>query len=370
MRKMKREKIIIRTSVWGIVVNLLLVVFKAIVGLLANSIAIVLDALNNLTDALSSIVTIIGTKLAARAPDKEHPYGHGRIEYLTTLVVGIIVLAAGVMALVESVPKIFEPVETDYSLATIIIVSVAVVVKFSFGNYVKRVGQKINSGSLIASGADAIFDSLLSLSTLVGIIVNLLTGASLEGWLGTVIAIFIIRASLGMLKEAEVEILGRRPEREFSEKIKREVGKFRQVEGVYDLTLHNYGPLEIVGSAHVQVPDNLTAREIHKLSREITLKVYEKFGVILTIGIYAKNTSSDESRAIHRILLREVKKHSEILQVHGFYFDAETQEVAFDLVMDFECSNASKVQEQVVAKLKEKYPDYKYSVTMDADLSD
>ena len=153
---MDRKKIIIKTSVKGIVVNLILVTFKAIVGILANSIVIVLDAVNNLSDALSSIITIIGTKLAGKAPDKKHPYGHGRIEYLASIVIGVIVLAAGLTALKESAQKIISPEQATYTIASLIVIGVAVAVKFFFGRYVKKVGESINSGSLIASGTDAL----------------------------------------------------------------------------------------------------------------------------------------------------------------------------------------------------------------------
>lgn len=142
---MDRDKIIIKTSVKGIIVNIILVIFKAIVGLIANSIAIILDAVNNLSDALSSIITIIGTKLAGKAPDKEHPYGHGRIEYIASAVIAIIVLVAGLTAIKESTEKIVNPEEANYSVAALIIIAVAVVVKFVFGRYVKKIGKDINS---------------------------------------------------------------------------------------------------------------------------------------------------------------------------------------------------------------------------------
>ena len=163
---MERNKKIVQTSILGIAVNILLVIFKAAIGFIANSIAIILDAVNNLSDALSSIITIIGTKLSEKAPDKKHPYGHGRIEYFTSIIIAILVLAAGVTALKESVEKIINPEVANYSIASLIIVGVAVAVKFFFGRYVKKVGEKLNSQSLVASGTDALMDSILSLSTL------------------------------------------------------------------------------------------------------------------------------------------------------------------------------------------------------------
>ena len=162
----KREKAIVKTSVVGIVTNIVLVAFKAAVGLVSNSIAIILDAVNNLSDALSSVITIIGAKLGAKKPNKKHPLGYGRIEYLSSMLVAGIVLYAGITSLVESVKKIIHPEKADYSIVSLIIVAVAIVVKLVLGRYVKKQGKKHNSGALVASGSDALFDAILSASVL------------------------------------------------------------------------------------------------------------------------------------------------------------------------------------------------------------
>ena len=169
-----REQVVIRTSIISILSNIILSAFKAFVGLASHSIAIISDAVNNLSDALSSIITIIGTKLANKAPDKEHPYGHGRIEYITSLVVSAIVLYAGITALVESVKKIITPEIPDYTKTTLIILIAGIIVKFFLGTYVKKTGKKVNSDSLVASGSDAFNDAILSISVLVSAIVYLI----------------------------------------------------------------------------------------------------------------------------------------------------------------------------------------------------
>ena len=168
---MDRNKIIIKTSVKGIAVNVALAAFKAVVGFFSNSIAIILDSVNNLTDAFSSIITIVGAKLSGRAPDKKHPYGHGRTEYITAVIIAEIVLLAGVIAGKESLEKIIHPVKPEYSPVTFLIIGVAVLVKFFFGRYVKGVGRKVNSGNLIASGQDAFMDAVLSFTTLVAALI-------------------------------------------------------------------------------------------------------------------------------------------------------------------------------------------------------
>ncbi|MBP5552791.1 MAG: cation diffusion facilitator family transporter [Spirochaetales bacterium] len=157
-----REKTIVKTSVIGIVTNLFLVGFKAFVGFVSNSIAVILDAVNNLSDALSSLITIIGAKLGSKQPDKKHPLGYGRIEYLSSMIVAAIVLYAGLTSCVESVKKIIHPEAADYGTVSIIIISVAIVVKLILGMYVKKKGKAVNSGALVASGSDALFDAVLS----------------------------------------------------------------------------------------------------------------------------------------------------------------------------------------------------------------
>ena len=366
---MERNKKIVQTSILGIAVNILLVIFKAAIGFIANSIAIILDAVNNLSDALSSIITIIGTKLSEKAPDKKHPYGHGRIEYFTSIIIAILVLAAGVTALKESVEKIINPEVANYSIASLIIVGVAVAVKFFFGRYVKKVGEKLNSQSLVASGTDALMDSILSLSTFIAAIISILWHISLEGYLGVVIALFIIKSSIDILIETITIMIGIRADSELTNKIKSRIIQFDEVQGVYDLDLHSYGPSKMVGSVHIQVRDNMTAKEIHKLARTITIAIMHEFGIILTIGIYAANDKG-EFGEIKEQLGNIIKEYKEIIQMHGFYVDEEIQNIFFDLIIDFKADDPKQIQQGVIDKIKQKYPKYNYNVILDLDITD
>lgn len=366
---MEREKKIIRTSIVGILVNLVLVVFKAIIGVIVNSIAIILDAVNNLTDVVSSIVTIVGTKLANKAPDKEHPFGHGRIEYFTSEIVSAIVLLAGITAIKESIEKIINPAETNYSIISLVIIAVAVIVKFVFGRYVKKVGKKVNSQSLIASGQDAFMDSILSFTTLVAAIINYIWHLNLEGYLGVIIGIVIIKSAIEILKETVNEMIGQRADNEIAKKIKTEVNSYKEVQGAYDLTLHNYGPSKTIATVHIQVRDDMTAEEIHELTREMTVNIFKKYGILITIGIYAANDKG-EFGEIQRELARIIKEYSDIKQVHGFYVNKVNNNIYFDLIIDFECETPEQTKEEIIRKIKEKYPQYEYNVILDADFSD
>ena len=363
---MTRQEKIVKTSIIGIVVNLILVAFKATVGVLTNSIAITLDAVNNLTDALSSIITIIGAKLAGRAPDKNHPYGYGRIEYFSSVIIAAIVLWAGITALMESWPKIFHPDVTNYTTVSLIIIAVAVVVKFVLGQYVKRVGEDINSQALVASGSDAFFDSILSLSTLVAAIISLYFHISLEGILGVIISIVIIKASIDMLRETLDSMIGARVDSDLSKKIKKSISEVPGVYGAYDLSLHNYGPEDMQGSVHIEVDDTLTALDIHKLTRTIQNKIYSEFSIGLTVGIYARNDKYEEVR---KDLDNIINEYEEVLEIHGFIVLEEMNLVMFDIFVDFD-ADRNRIKNEILEKIKAKHPQFEYTMIDDYDISD
>ena len=363
---MSRQDKIIKTSIIGIVVNLILVAFKAVVGIMTNSIAITLDAVNNLTDALSSIITIIGTKLAGKAPDKNHPYGYGRIEYFSSVIIAAIVLWAGITALMESWPKIFTPDVTNYTTVSLIIIAVAVAVKFVLGQYVKGVGEDINSQALVASGSDAFFDAILSLSTLIAAIISIFFHISLEGILGVIISIVIIKASIDMLRETLDSMIGARVDAELAQNIKESIREVPEVYGVYDLSLHNYGPEDMRGSVHIEIDDNLTALEIQKLTRLISAKIYNEFSIILTVGIYAHN---DSYKNIRDDLYNIASRYDEVLEIHGFIVYEDENLITFDMVVDFDADREA-VKEKILNELKSRHPEFNYMIIDDYDLSD
>ena len=366
---MERDKKIIKISIFGILVNLLLVAFKGIVGFFTNSIAIILDAVNNLSDVLSSVITIIGTKLSGKKPDKEHPYGHGRIEYIASVIIALIVLAAGITALKESVEKIIKPETANYTLISLIIIIVAIFVKLLFGRYVKREGEKLNSGSLIASGIDAISDSILSLSTLIAAIVSIIWKVSIEGYIGLVISLIILKSAYTILKDTLNEVIGIRPDSIFTQKLKETILENKEVFGVYDLIIHNYGPNNIIATAHIQVRDDLNARQIHQITREIAVKVYKEFGIILTLGIYASNDEGEYGQ-IQKYIKNLLEQYTSVQQIHGFYVDEETNNISFDLIFSFDEQEPEKAVQEIIKELKNKYPKYNFNIIIDKDFSD
>lgn len=365
-----REKIIVKTSIIGIVTNILLAVFKAVVGVLAHSIAMVLDAVNNLSDVLSSLITLIGVKLANKAPDKKHPLGHGRIEYISSMLVSAIVSYAGVAALIESVKKIFHPQEPIYSGIFFVVVSAAVVVKLLLGRYVKRAGEKVKSGALVASGADAFFDAVLSVSVLGCAIFYVLFHISLEAYVGVGISIVIIKAGLAMLQDTLHDILGQRPDAKTSQQIKQIISTEPKVRGVYDLLINNYGPDKNYASVHLELPDTMCVEEVDRLTRRIEEKVYHQTGIILTgVGVYSYNTKGGEAARLQNDIQQKVLAHDWALQLHGFYADTDQKTIRFDVVLNFDIF-PQKAVEILQAEIKTAYPDYHIQIVPDVDMCD
>ena len=366
-----REKTIVKTSIIGIIANVFLAGFKAVVGLMTNSIAIVLDAVNNISDAGSSLITIIGTKLAGKEPDKKHPFGYGRIEYLSAMIISLIVLYAGITSLVESVKQIIHPETPDYNMISLLIVAVAVVVKILLGRYVKGVGIKVNSDSLINSGEDATLDSVISASTLVAAGIFLIFHISLEAWLGAIISIVIIKSGLEMLRDTISQILGERNDVELARGIRQTVMSFPEVQGAYDLVLNNYGPDTWNGSVHIEVPDTYSANQIDQLIREITMKVLCDHHVILTaIGVYSVDTKDAEVIRAKEKVQSIVFDHAFVRQLHGFHLDKENKTMRFDIVVSFDAKDRRSVYDAVVSDVKKAFPDYELQVAMDTDFTE
>lgn len=366
----EREKIIVRTSIIGIVTNVLLVIFKAFVGVVSHSIAVILDAVNNLTDALSSVVTIIGAKLGAKKPDRKHPLGYGRIEYLSSMIVAALVIYAGITSLVESVKKIISPEVADYSIVSIVIISVAIVVKLILGLYVRKKGKDVNSGALSASGSDALFDAIISASVLASAIIYLIWGVSLEAYVGVLISGFIIKAGVEMMIETLNDIIGKREDAETISELKKIICEEEAVLGAYDVTLFNYGPNKNYGSVHVELPDTMTVDDVDRITRKIQLNVYNKTGIILTgVGVYSFNTSDDESAQMRNAIQKTVMSHEWALQMHGFYADMEKKTIRFDVVLSFDIEQKTAIEE-LYREVKPLYPDYFILIVPDVDVAD
>lgn len=369
-----RRKRIVQTSVIGIIGNLLLVGMKITIGLIVNAISIISDGINNLTDALSSLITLIGTKLSGKKPDKKHPYGHGRIEYITSFIIGILVLIAGGTAIFEAIMGLIQGAAVaNYTNISLIIISAGIAIKIALGIIFKVSGKKYNSDALSASGTDAIGDVILSTSTLVvAIICFFVKDAAkihLENYLSILIGLFIIKAGVGILKDSTDNIVGKRADQELINHIKTLVNCFPEVQGAYDLILNNYGPERMIGSVHIQVDDDLTAKQIHTLTRKIQEKIFGECGVILTVGIYANN-DSEEASVIKKDILELTQHDENVNQIHGFYVDNEKHLVTFDIIIEYTCPDHEGLKNNLIKELKTRHPSYDFYIVEDMDISD
>ena len=286
------------------------------------------------------------------------------------MIVSGIVLYAGITSAVESVKKIIEPELPDYSAVSLVIIAVAVVVKILLGTYVKAQGKKVNSGSLIASGSDALSDAILSSSVLVCAMIFMLSGLSLEAYVGVIISGFIIKSGIEMMLETLNEILGKRADKEVTTHIKELLCEEPEVRGAYDLILYNYGPDKDYASVHLELPDNMSVREVDKLTRKLEAKVYRETGVILVgVGLYSYNTGDSEAAKIQNDVTERIMAHSFALQIHGFYIDTEAKDMRFDVVMSFDIDPKEGLK-TLFGEMKQAYPDYTIQIAPDVDVSD
>jgi cation diffusion facilitator family transporter len=287
------------------------------------------------------------------------------------MIISLLVLYTGITAFVESVKKIMHPDTPDYSALALVIVAVAVAVKIVLGRYVKHVGETVNSDSLINSGEDATLDSVISASTLVAAGIYLLFHISLEAWLGAVIALIIIKSGYGMLRETLSKILGERADAQLAKDIKETITGFPEISGAYDLVMHNYGPDSYNGSVHIEVPDTLSADDLDKLIRKVSVEVYRKHNVLLTaVGVYSINTKDAEAAEARERVRQIVTANPNVLQMHGFYLDKAEKTLRFDIVVSFDAEDRRQVYREVCENVQKEYPDYTLQVTMDMDFSE
>lgn len=365
-----RERVIVRTSYVGIVANVALALFKGIIGAVSGSVAILLDAVNNLTDVLSSVVTVIGVRLAAKPADREHPYGHGRIEYFASMVVAAIIMFAGVSSLVESVQKIMSPELPSLSATMLLIIGVATLVKIALGRYYKRVGTQVASDTLIASGADATFDAVISAGTIVAGIVAMVGQVSIDGLVGVAIAIVIIKSAWEMFARPVNELLGVHADSTLCRKVQEVVGSFPGVEGVYDIVLHDYGPQRRIGALNIAVADTMTAHQINDLSHDIQRVMRHDYDLDLIIGVLAVNTQNDHYAQAERRVREIAERYQGVSHVHGIYIDDKHHDLTAHAVLDFDFADPATIHNQIQHDLEEAWPGYVVHVRIDRDYSE
>lgn len=366
-----RNKKIIKTSIIGIIANFILAIFKVVVGFLSGSIAIILDAVNNLSDTLSSIVTIAGVKFANRAPDKNHPLGHGRFEYLGAAIIATVISYIGFTAIFESIGKIINPNEVNYTFITFLVVSVSVIIKILIGRYYKKIAKQVDSDSLKNSGFDAMMDALISAATIVAGFIYVIWGISIEAYLATLISVFIIYSGFRMLRESFSVILGERVDSDLSRRIKQAICEIDGVYGAYDLLIHDYGTGRSYASVNIDVLDTLSVVEVDDISREVRRLVGQRFRIyVSSVGIFPINTKDKHTVEVRNNIKAMMLMNDHIRQIHGFRIDEKAKEITFDVVIDFSVEDQNALRRRIIKELKRVYPDYHFVISIDLDFSD
>lgn len=363
----EREDVIASTSFLNIAVNIFVALFKVVVGFLASSIAIISEGVNNATDALNSILTLVGTSLAQRRRDARHPFGYGRVEYLTSMIVSVLILVGGIEVLLDSIRRVFHPEELSISYVSLFVVAVAAVIKYVLGTYTIKRGKQVNSDSLEAIGLDCRNDSFVSVLTIASALIFLLTGRSIDAYAGIFTSCLIIKAGYEIIANTVSEILGQPADRELAAKLYKEIRSTKGVINAVDMILHNYGPDAYTGSVNLEIDHKMTVREAYEFIHALQLRIMYKYNVVLVFGIYAVDKDSKESKKLHKLVATYVRGQEHVSNYHAIYFDKENGRIYCDLVVDYDQEDYDGLIADFRDYLKKSFPDQEIVVNIDTE---
>lgn len=362
-----REGIIAATSALGIAVNLLVAAAKVILGLLASSIAIVSEGINNASDALTSVLTLVGSKLAGKHPDAKHPFGYGRIEYLTSLVIAGLILFTGIEMLISSVKLIFEPSELNISFLALAVVAVSAVIKFRLGVFTIKAGKKADSGALVGVGLDCRNDSFISIVTILSAVVFIVFHVSVDAYVGVLMSLLVIKAGFDVLRETVSELLGRPGNEELAAKLYKEIRSTPGILNAVDMMLHNYGPDAYSGSVNVEIDHEMSVGEAYDFLHELQLRIMHEHNVTMVFGVYAVDNDHEEVKAIRSSVASFVRTHEHVKSYHAIYLDPSSDKLYCDLIVDYELRDWEALREQFIAFMAESRPDKEIILTIETE---
>lgn len=369
-----RGKYIFLGGLVGIISNLLLFIIKLSVGLITSSIAIMADAFNNLSDASSSIITIVGFKLSDKPADAEHPFGHGRIEYISALIVSFMVMLVGFQFVKSSLERIFNPVDIKFEIIPFILLLVSIFVKIWLSSFNKFVGNKIDSSALKAASADALGDVFTSSCVAISFLASKFTSFPIDGYLGTLVALFILYSGFSLTKETLNPLLGEAPDPELVQKIQDMVLSYDKITGVHDLIIHNYGPCRCMASIHAEVPCDISIMEIHEIIDRAEREISEKLKIYLVIHMDPIAMEDEEVKKDFNMVCDIIEKDERIKSIHDFRVvgQGEVKNLLFDVVIDSEKMFKTMTKHETLINdinkaVKEIHPKYNCIITIDND---
>lgn len=357
-------------SIIGIIVNLLLAAFKLAAGILSGAISIIADAVNNLSDAGSQVVSLITFKISAKPADRNHPFGYARIEYVASMIVSFLILFVSVSLFSESIDKIINPSKTDYSILVMIILGVSVIGKLWLFFFGRSAGKKINSDVIRAAAADSLSDAGATLAVLISAMISRLCKIDIDGYMGIGVAIMIFIAGIKVLNETKNSILGSAPEPEVVEGIHNIVKEYPQILGIHDMVVHNYGPGNTICSFHAEVDGKIDVFETHDCIDNVERRLYNDLGIRATIHMDPIVTDDEKVTALRISVAAAVKKIDERLTIHDFrYVEGTTHSnLIFDVTVPFEIKeNNERIKELVSDKISEIDPNYFAVITVDRE---
>ncbi len=362
-----RDDVIAVTSGLGIAVNLFIAAAKIVIGALASSIAIISEGANNASDALSSVLALVGTKIAGKHPDKKHPFGYRRLEYITGLVISSLIIVTGIEMLIGSVKQIVHPEKLGVSYLTIVIIAVTAIIKFFLAVYTVKMGNKTGSSSLVAVGKEGQSDSIASVITIVSSLIFLIFGFSVDGVAGILISALILKAGYGVLKETLSELIGRAGEKELADALYEKIKATDGIIGAADMMLHNYGPDTWSGSVNVEMDRGMTVGEIYSILHALQLKIMHEHSVVMVFGIYAVDNDNAEIKAIRDAIGAFVGAHSHVKGYHAVYSEPETGKIYCDLVVDYELADWEELKKEFTDYMKGIYPGRDVELTVETE---
>ena len=364
--KDSREGVVTATSILNIIVNLMIALMKVIVGLLASSIAIISEGVNNATDALSSVLTLVGTKLAGKDPDAKHPFGYGRVEYLTDMVISAFILVSGFEMLKSSIERIFHPEDLSISSVSLAVVAVSAIIKYLMGAYTLNTGKRVASGSLEAVGADCRNDSFVSLVTIASSLLYVVTGLNIDAFAGVFTSYLILKAGYEIMSETVSKMLGQPADEELARSLYREIRKTDGIINAVDLVLHNYGPDYYTGSCNVELDYMMSVNDAYEILRPLQLRILEEYRVAMVFGIYAVDNVSPDSKKLRSEVADFVKASEHVKAYHAVFSDPNNNTIYCDLVTDYEADRRQVVKDFTVY-LEGLYPDKTIQVNIDTE---
>lgn len=363
-----RSSKIMRVSIAGIIVNILLAITKLIIGFSTNSIAIIGDAMNNISDFSSSIITIVGTKIANKKPDREHPFGHGRIEYLTALIIGLAIFATGLQILISSIKSLNHKSDYSFNFIVVIIMFVTIIVKIILGIYTEIRGKYLGSEALVGSGKDSKNDALVTSVAFISMIIYIYFKISIDSIAGSIISLFILKSGFEIIFDTIKMILGKRVDEDISKAVYNMIDSNDLIISAHDLILNTYGPSTIIGSINVDIDHEKTVGQIYPILHKLQLEIYEKLKIYLVFGIYSIDKHSIEAKKVLEILKKIEKNESYILGCHGVIVDKDNNEIYCDILLDF-MADKEDIKSKIEKILGEEFPEYKLHITLDLEFA-